>query len=460
MEGGIGGALTAPALAPLLLAGALVSAGVAGGYGLDKGLRKWGVEGDGSHYGMAAGAGAGIGAAIGSVVPGVGTAVGAGVGAAIGVGGYGIYKNWDKIKEGAETALNLVKGAFDAIKGLPWGDIAHYAKIAVEIAVPPFKIVEEVWKNKDEIIATIKDGYNAVRSAFTTVSSFVEDHKSDILKGIEMVVAITAPFIAVTAWAVEHKDDLQNGASALWSAITDPIGTAEGIWNDGKDALVGGAASMLATADALINTVVGGIQDAINWFDSYKGMIKDVINSLINFVVDGVKQAVQKAVDLIPEPLKKAWQITETAYNLGGDVAGAAGDAAGAAGDLFGKHAVGGFVSSDMQLVGEEGPELVRLPKGTIVEPASRTTQLLRQFATGTDVIAGLKRGMLDASSMGAAPSFGLTPLAAANMSRNAANHVEITVNIESGSSVDEKLISKLKSELLATVRQAMEEAD
>ena len=55
----------------------------------------------------------------------------------------------------------------------------------------------------------------------------------------------------------------------------------------------------------------------------------------------------------------------------------------------FGRHAKGGIVTSEYQLVGERGPELVQLPKGSRVYTANET----RKIAGGSNIVININAG-------------------------------------------------------------------
>jgi len=393
------GILAPGAMSPLIPAAAMAIGGYAAGRGIDWATGKaFGVNTH--HAGADIGTGAGIGAALGTfVLPGVGTAAGAGIGAAAGAG-YWAITHPDEAKKAAQSAYDAASDMFSSIKNLPWGDVKKYAKDALLVVGGPFTAIYEIWKNWDSIKAVMGQAWDSISNIFNGVVGFFGEHTDDILNaGKQVLDAALLPYTAPYEFFMDHKDDLLKGV------------------------------------DSLINVGVSMFDDAVTWFTTYGGMIRDAVDKLINGIVGVLKSIVQDSVGKIPF----ASHVPGVSEILD-----------------WSAHAEGGYVGSQMALVGEQGPEFVTLPRGTIVSPASRTIQEMRQFAPTNDVRTGHARSLVDNGKYD--PRFTLSPSTATNMAHHSNKHVEVTINIAAGAQIDEHLLNRMKAEVAAEIRKVIED--
>lgn len=270
----------------------------------------------------------------------------------------GIIKpTWDEITGLFGTALgyigNVTKTGWDAISGA----------------------VKTAWDGVYGIIRTVWDLiYGAISGAISVIGGFLKGAWDgiygaakaswDLIKG-----AINTPldlikdlFQLFTDFVTGHWsklwNDVKKTASDLWNNI---YGTISGTLGDIGKAVVTGAKSIWdgfknGTAEALKsigkavgdvkNTVVNVFNDAIHWLEQVG---KDIVQGLINGI-SSMASNVGGALGNIASNIGNALNPSNW-FAHGGEVG----------------HAATGGVRSGLVMVGEHGPELVRLPTGSTV---------------------------------------------------------------------------------------------
>lgn len=121
--------------------------------------------------------------------------------------------------------------------------------------------------------------------------------------------------------------------------------------------------SFTSIGNAVANSFQGMLTGAMSWKDGMKGIINAVINELWRLFV------VQQIVGMITGGLNSLFGFSPSA-KLAGDVAGTMS----ARPDLFANGTVN--APGGMAWVGERGPELVNLPRGSQVIPAHRAQSM------------------------------------------------------------------------------------
>jgi phage-related protein len=135
--------------------------------------------------------------------------------------------------------------------------------------------------------------------------------------------------------------------------------------------LIGRAQNTIAGWAGKARSAVGRVISAIG------GVLRAAPGKIVGFartigtkIIDAIKNVIKGAPGVIKDAL-----LSIVPGSLRGAVSSALG--------LVGADATGGVVRTPLQVVGERGPELARLPLGTNVTPASRTRSLLANAAAG-----------------------------------------------------------------------------
>lgn len=252
------------------------------------------------------------------------------------------YKN-------SETFRNIVNGVFEAIKGVVLPILDAIVK-AVEVA---FQVIMDVISGAVNIIKKIVEG---IFKAISAVITFYVDAWVKAIKiGVKIILGIfrgIAAIVGVVSDAVRKVVGLFVG---LFVDLAERVGRGIGRIIDFflriPKAVLGLGKDMLNAGKHLIGKLFEGIQNAAGAVGGFvaniAGKLKDGINDLLNLplTVGPLKvlgKTVLPKVTLIPE------------FARGTD-----------------------FAPGGIALVGEEGPELVNLPRGSRVNTASETRDML-----------------------------------------------------------------------------------
>jgi hypothetical protein len=170
--------------------------------------------------------------------------------------------------------------------------------------------------------------------------------------------AVNAAFGAVKAAAVAVFNWIKNAAvntfNWIRTAASNAINWISGAWGKIKDG-----------ARAAIDGVKGAFRGVVGWF-------RGVGSSIVNGIVNGIKSA--------PGAIYNAIGSLLSALPLPGFVKNKLRGA-------LGFHATGGVVRTPYQIVGERGPELAALPRGTRITP-------LRSSVLAPPTLAGAAAGL------------------------------------------------------------------
>ncbi|MGN0181027.1 MAG: phage tail tape measure protein, partial [Candidatus Ornithomonoglobus sp.] len=216
----------------------------------------------------------------------------------------------------ATSALNVVTGTFGAIMTFvtsPIGIvvIAIGALIAIGVLL---------WKNWDSVCAWCKSAFQSVSDFFVSVGTGIASFFTGLWSGIS------------------------NTVSSVWSGIT---GFLSGAWNAISSAatsvFTGIATAISNVWNGIVNTIKGAINGIISGINS---MIRGAVSG-INGLINGINK-VTGVVGIPAIPTFTAPQIPLLAKGGNIQTAGAV-------------------------IVGENGPEMLELPKGARVTPLSKT---------------------------------------------------------------------------------------
>lgn len=310
-------------------------------------------------------------------------------------------KVWDGIKTAAKFVIdiivgyftfwfNIYKGIFDAILAVAtavWNFLwANIIKPVIDLIVGYFTIMWNVWSYIMQwIIALANMAWNwiwgniikpvidlivggiqwlgqqisaiwnwIVQVATTTWNWIWANVISPVINAIvagaqwlgNLVASVWNNIVGAANWA---WNGIKGAAQSVWNWLTGLWNGLKsffsGIWNGMVDALSGPANAIKNVFSSIGNAIQSGIKGSINW-------VIDRINDMIN-MVNGIADKVPGA-----PKLGRLNRLASGANNYGGGVT----------------------------LVGERGPEIVDLPKGSNVYSATQSANALRNANGGGGV--------------------------------------------------------------------------
>lgn len=274
---------------------------------------------------------------------------------------------WDAIEEMFSTVWASIKTIIDAaisniktVLSLAWAAIGGTVTTAWEaIKSSILTALDNAKKGLDTVVANIKTALsNAWDAVKNTASTMWDNIKSAILspfenakKGIDVIVNAGGGVKSIlsNAWS-----SIQSAANTAWGNITGAINTEFEKAKGKVDGVIGGIKSLLSGAWSDIKEGAsgawGGIANAIgSAFDDVTSKIKGIVNQAIRYVNRLISAYNEVAGTL---GLGELTRIPELARGTN-------------------------FFKGGVALVGERGPELVNLPRGSAVTPAAQTAQQL-----------------------------------------------------------------------------------
>lgn len=289
----------------------------------------------------------------------------------------GVIDNADSILNGLITAI---------LKVVKWvtANLPAIVKLAVELAV---SLVSALIKNMGIIVKGIVEMIPdilvaVVKSLPSLVYAFTYLATSILLMLATQI--ITMPLVLIEAFLslIEAVvTGIRTGDFSGFMAIGGDM--VAGIWNGIADAfgdVFGMIGDLFTRIIDLVKSIFGIASPSKVFEDIGKNIIQGLINGLlgmfgfledaVKFIVDFVVNAFNGAVDIVGD--------------IAGGVGGFFGGVGGAIGGFFGfangtMNAPGG-----LSIVGERGPELVNLPKGSQVYTAGQTSEMLSRAASAT----------------------------------------------------------------------------
>lgn len=288
---------------------------------------------------------------------------------------------WDQVKLAIETALNLIQGVVKVFHGVITGDwqevwdgitqivdtakdyLLGTLKNMVELAMAPFDtlgamagsafqgVLDKAGELKDGLADRWQDVLNGARDKWNDLRDEVERLAGEVKN------KATAPIDAAKRVLDGLWDDIHTKATNTWTSLRNAIGGA-------KDDMIGVLKAPFewfrdnvgGIVRAGGNAVIGFLNREITGFERIGNAIGDAINWIANKIGLGDLIQGRLSIPRIPELARG------TRYFGGG-----------------------------WAIVGEEGPELVRLPRGAEVIPHDQTRAIL----AGTDFALPLGIGGL-----------------------------------------------------------------
>lgn len=314
--------------------------------------------------------------------------------------------DWDRAWKGVQQ---IFTGVWDAIKAIIKGVFDNFLIIFGVF----FRALDQLTggkltEMKDKVIGI----FNAMKDAVTTAITATKD--AVVLAWTATKDAITAAAGAVETAIMTPFNAAKNAMAGVWSgitggvtagwnatlgainaaadavqdAITSPFNAAKdamgGIWEDIKTAVSTGWGAVQSFVDGAIDTLagamkkpyeivrdaVGGIWDAAGRFVSGAvGSIVSLISGFIGSIVDGINTVLGWFnIPGVPKPSFGAPEFVPSAYFVPAREKG------------------GPVHQSGMVLVGEGGPELVRLPGGSDVLSNKDSIDFLKLIAGNASI--------------------------------------------------------------------------
>lgn len=283
---------------------------------------------------------------------------------------------WEKIKEGAEFVWNFIKDLFISTLEFIW-----FLVTSVIGGIQTF--IEGVWNAIKFITQAVWEGIKAYfifmfefyKNLFTTIFNIILGIVSAVWNGIKVitefvwnliVAVLTGVFNAIVGsvqWWVNTIrsviefawNTIRNVTSAIWNGIVSVISSViDGI----RGVVQSGFSTVQSVVTNIMNSigkVVGSIWDGI--VSGIKGSINLIIRAL-NGMIGGMNRIRFDVPSWVPVIGGKGW-----GFNLGNIK------------ELW--RGTKNFMD-DVALVGEQGPEIVRMGRGSEVVPNHRLGEFMR----------------------------------------------------------------------------------
>jgi tape measure domain-containing protein len=236
-------------------------------------------------------------------------------------------------------------------------------------------------------------------------TQFVLDLKALVQEKIDW---LTNKITAWVKWAIEKWTELKAKATDLWNGLKDAVVSAATALKDKVTEMVNAARDAMSAAwESAKNTasdawnkaggIVSNVSDSVskvkdviaNFFTgegdgTLRGLVSkgwDWVSDKIGQSGDSIGEAMQRAlraaknkmIDAINDVIDVVNEAVDAINELSSAVGGPTIDRI----DHIGRYAMGTmFAPGGMALVGEDGPEIVHLPRGAEVKTSSRTQQM------------------------------------------------------------------------------------
>jgi len=292
-----------------------------------------------------------LGAAIGAIslpVLGVVAAV-----AALAAIVYLVIKNWDKVKEFFSNLWEGIKNIFSAV----WEWVKD-----LFLKYHPIGILFTHWEEIKEFFSGLWD---RVKEIFSAVWEWIK----------EMLFKYHPIGILFTHW-----EGIKDFFTGLWDKVKNTFST---VWEYIKNLVV-------TAWNSIVNFFTGTRDKFINIFQ----VIKDKVLSIWSGIVSGIKGFVNRIIDAINSMIRGMnrlkWDVPDWVPIIGGK-------SWGISIPLIPYLAKGGdILQSGWAMVGEQGPEMVHLPRGAQVKPLSGNAGAQKMEHSGTITVQGVNnRGEL-----------------------------------------------------------------
>lgn len=265
------------------------------------------------------------------------------------------------LKEGFAVAIEVVGGLIDTLVerwNAVWEVIGPVLTDMIAFIMETVQGLVDWWKDNWDNISKIAEMYlGLVKRHWERIWNAIKDHIMPLWESIKKVITgalniikgvIQTVMAVITGDWGKAWEGIKMVASGIWDAITGIIGTA---WELLQTLFDVGIAYLFSAWDAFWSVLGNGIQAV---WDGIIATVKGAINLLISALEGGINAAIGlingaidafNSIPLAPDiPLVPNVNIPRLAQG-------------------------GTITAGGMAMVGEEGPELLRLPRGAQVQP-------------------------------------------------------------------------------------------
>lgn len=290
-----------------------------------------------------------------------------------------------------------ISGAFEAVKGLFQG-LGDKVTGTVGGILQQFPLVTTAW---NFVVAAIGFGKDILVAAFNIIRDTIAVAVS-VIQGI--FTALTIAWNVVVAIFNAGKDAilavfnfLKTIISAEIEAIKFVFSSLADAWNwvvaivsNGVNAIISFFSNLYNSVVGIVNGLVGAVTGFFsNLFSSVTANVSNLVNTVVSFftglpgrIISGIGSLFSVFSGWISSAGSIGKQIVDAILAGIGDIGGAIkskiGDGIGSVGSIV-SGLIPGFAGGvtnfggGVAIVGEEGPELVTLPRGSNVLPAGKT---------------------------------------------------------------------------------------
>lgn len=278
--------------------------------------------------------------------------------------GVALYKNWDTIKEKLIQLKEAIIAAWNFIKDSTlevWENIKNaisekWESIKESIFNSLVFIGENIFAAWENIKNTAIEKWTGITNTITDKWESIKNSTLESLSNIQASISGTwenVSGVTSAAW-----DNLKGITSSAWNQIKGSI-----------EANGGGIKGIIITYTEIFKEVWKKALELMNNITG--GKFKEMADKVIN-AIERIRKAIQGGIERITEwnntPVReKAFKITESIKRV---ISGA---------NPARNYSGTSFFSGGLALVGELGPELVELPRGSRVYNDYQTNQILGQ---------------------------------------------------------------------------------
>lgn len=240
---------------------------------------------------------------------------------------------WDVISTTVKTALDLIAGIIKTVTAVIEGDWSA------------------AWEGIKSIFAAVWEGIRGlVEAALNYILSFVGTNLNQVAATIDNVLS-----------------SIRGTWESVWNTIRSVVTQ---IWEGIKSAVSTAINAMRATIESVVNTIKGVIQ---NGFNAIEGFIMGPINAATGAAVRAFEWMASAISGIVGGIANTISGIMRTIDNARTSVSNFVSGAARRISSVIPGQAEGGITKREgLSWVGEEGPELMHMPRGAVVAPLDK----------------------------------------------------------------------------------------
>ena len=297
----------------------------------------------------------GLGAAIGFLTSPIGIAVIAIAGAV--AAGIALYKNWDKVKEKAGELGKAISEKWEGIK----------AK------------TKEAWEN---VKKSINERWEGIKSKTKESTENVKSKVNDSWNNLKSRTS--------EAWG-NMKATVERNGGGIKGAARTMSNVSKSVWSSATSAMdrvTGGKfSSMASKVSGSFSNIKSYIQGGIDKIGSWNSKsVKEKFSSIATKVSDSfskIKSSIQSGIDKITDWNNKKVKNKVATFTQKIKTVGS---------KLIGKNARGTrYWRGGLTWVGEEGPEIIDLPRGSKVYSNQKSRQLIGENTGGEGIYINIE---------------------------------------------------------------------